>query len=287
MPNPLQTNPLDERHVPTAPVRNDEEGPVLPWVVELRVVGTPYIIPAPVERGCIIGRGDASAGFVPDIDLTDYGAQAKGVSRRHAQMTAANNRLTLCDLGSANGTYINGKRAEPMVDYRLRHGDIVALGQLELQVNFVVQPLSDERTRHDVSGLPGIERFASGQHLLIVDENLDAARVVGFCARQSGFRTTVVNSLQEAIAAIDRGLPDALITELLFDTGHGLDLIRYLREKADSRRVPVMVITTTATGYTAGQALQQGADLFVGKPLAADVLLKTLRDLVKLLPSST
>jgi len=286
MPNPLQTNRLDERRVPTAPVRNDEEGPILPWVVELRVVGTPYIIPAPVERQCIIGRADTSAGFVPDIDLADYGAQAKGVSRRHAQMGTGSNRLTLRDLNSPNGTYINGKRAEPMVEYRLRHGDLIALGQLELQVNFVIQPLSDERTRYDAFNLTGLERFAKGQHLLIVDENLDAGRVVGFCARQSGFQVTVANSLQEAIASIDRALPDAVITELLFDTGHGLDLIRYLREKAEGRRVPVVVMTTTTTGYTMGQAQQQGADLFLGKPLAVDVLLKTLRELMELLPST-
>ncbi|MFQ3672648.1 MAG: response regulator [Aggregatilineales bacterium] len=112
---------------------------------------------------------------------------------------------------------------------------------------------------------------------------MDAGRVIGFCARQSGFRVTIVNNIGEAIAEIDRELPDALITELLFDIGDGVDLIRYLREKARPRRVPVVVITTTTTGYTAGQAQQQGADLFVGKPLATDTLLKALRDLLPLM----
>jgi pSer/pThr/pTyr-binding forkhead associated (FHA) protein len=38
------------------------------------------------------------------------------------------------DLGSANGTYINGKRLEPNVEQVLNHGDIIALGKLKLQV---------------------------------------------------------------------------------------------------------------------------------------------------------
>lgn len=280
--NPHHTHRLDERKAQTASPRDFDKDEIVPWVIEFRVVGTPYIITAPSERQFIIGRADASADFMPDVDLTDYGAQQKGVSRRHAKMTADNNRLTLCDLASANGTFINGKRAEPMVEHRLRHGDLLSLGQFELQVNFVVQPLSDERTRFGQAELEGIERIASGQKVLVVDQNLEASRIIGFCARQSGFRVTIVNTIGDAIAEIDRALPDALITELLFDTGSGLDLIRYVREQAKPRRVPVMVITTTTAGYTAGQAMQQGADLFVGKPLATDMLLKALRELLPL-----
>lgn len=283
MTNPYHTHRLDERKVQTATLRDFDEADVVPWVIEFRVVGTPYLIAAPSERQFVLGRADVSANFTPEIDLTDYGAQEKGVSRRHAQMTTANNRLTLRDLGSANGTFINGDRATPMIEHRLHHGDIISLGRFELQVNFIVQPLSDERTRFGEAELEGIDRIASGQRVLVVDQNLDAGRVIGFCARQSGFRVTIVNNIGEAIAEIDRELPDALVTELLFDIGDGVDLIRYLREKARPRRVPVMVITTTTAGYTAGQAQQQGADLFVGKPLATDTLLKALRDLLPLM----
>lgn len=283
MTHPRHTRRLDERKVKSAPLRDFDEPFIVPWVIEFRVVGTPYIIPAPAQRQFVLGRADDSTGYTPDVDLTDYGAQAKGVSRRHAQVTTANNRVTLRDLDSANGTFINGDRATPQVEHRLYHGDILSLGQLDLQLNFIVQPLSDDRTRFGASELEGIERIASGQRVLVVDENLEAGRVIGFCARQSGFRVTIVNSVSDAIAEIDRALPDALITELLFDVGSGLDVIRYVREKAPHKRVPVMVITTTTGGYTAGQALQQGADLFVGKPLAADVLLKTLRALIPLL----
>lgn len=283
MKNSHHTNRLDERKAQLAPLREIDDESIVPWVIEFRVIGTPHIIPAPSERQFIIGRADPEAGYVPEVDLTAYGAQAKGVSRRHAQMATANNRLTVCDLSSANGTFINGDRATPMVEHRLYHGDILSLGRLDLQVSFIVQPSSDERTRFGASELEGIERIANGQHVLIVDENLDVGRVIGFCARQSGFRVTIARSISEAVAAIDRALPDVLITEVLFEVGDGLHLIRYLREKAPSKRIPVVVITTTTGGYTAGQALQHGADFFVGKPLATDVLLKILKDVVPLL----
>jgi pSer/pThr/pTyr-binding forkhead associated (FHA) protein len=38
------------------------------------------------------------------------------------------------DLGSSNGTYLNGRRINPHVEESLSHGDIVALGKLKIQV---------------------------------------------------------------------------------------------------------------------------------------------------------
>ena len=277
------THPLDGRKVRTAPLRDFDEGDITPWVIEFRVVGTPYLLRAPMERSFIIGRGDPSIGHAPEIDLTDYDAQGRGVSRKHVTITAKDNRITLQDLGSANGTFINGERITANSEHRLRHGDLLALGQFNLQVNFIVKPSQDEHTRMNAAGVDSISTIAQGETLLIVDENMDVARVIGFCARQSGFNATAVVTIEDAIAEIDRQMPQAIITELMFDTGEGVDLIRYVREQTNGSTVPIMVVTTTTAGYTTGQALQQGADHFLGKPLAADDLVKGLVELMKLL----
>jgi pSer/pThr/pTyr-binding forkhead associated (FHA) protein len=38
------------------------------------------------------------------------------------------------DLGSANGTYLNGKRLGPNTEQSISHGDIIALGKLKIQI---------------------------------------------------------------------------------------------------------------------------------------------------------
>ena len=38
------------------------------------------------------------------------------------------------DLGSSNGTYLNGRRLNPHVEEPLKHGDIVAVGKLKIQI---------------------------------------------------------------------------------------------------------------------------------------------------------
>jgi pSer/pThr/pTyr-binding forkhead associated (FHA) protein len=40
------------------------------------------------------------------------------------------------DLGSANGTYVNGKRMTANSELTLSHGDVISLGKLKIQILF-------------------------------------------------------------------------------------------------------------------------------------------------------
>ena len=76
------------------------------------------------ETGSFLGRA------VDCIIRTDDAM----VSRKNCKISFVNARWYVEDLGSANGTYINGKRLTPNVEQILNHGDIVALGKLKLQI---------------------------------------------------------------------------------------------------------------------------------------------------------
>jgi pSer/pThr/pTyr-binding forkhead associated (FHA) protein len=56
------------------------------------------------------------------------------VSRLHAALKIHHNRVTIMDLGSSNGTRVNGQKIVPHVDYPINQGDIIALGKLKIQV---------------------------------------------------------------------------------------------------------------------------------------------------------
>ena len=58
------------------------------------------------ERENVIGRPDST--YTPEIDLTNLGAENSGVSRRHARLVIEDRRLFISDLGSLNGTSVNG-----------------------------------------------------------------------------------------------------------------------------------------------------------------------------------
>lgn len=85
----------------------------------------------------LLGRADfRSGGIQPDLDLTAYGAQERGVSRAHARLHLENGQLYITDLYSANGTRIHGERLEPEQPYLLSHNDEFQLGALVIRVTF-------------------------------------------------------------------------------------------------------------------------------------------------------
>ncbi len=74
----------------------------------------------------LIGRRSDKRGILPEVslDLDD------GVSHRHALLTHGDDGwLTLRDIGSANGTRLNGADVQPLVDTVLHDGDQITLGR--------------------------------------------------------------------------------------------------------------------------------------------------------------
>ncbi len=100
----------------------------------LHLLDTGQVLPLSVRNEFTIGRISEGQPIMPDIDLSPYQAYAAGVSRLHAVIKRDGNRIIFIDLGSANGTYINGKRLTPNAEQALNHGDIIALGKLKLQI---------------------------------------------------------------------------------------------------------------------------------------------------------
>jgi hypothetical protein len=97
--------------------------------------GTTPILVYPKQE-IIFGRRDPTSGGMPDVDLTPYAGYRMGVSRRHAAIRLQDKRLDVSDLGSSNGTFLNGTRLSAHRPYQLRDGDEVRLGQMVMRVFF-------------------------------------------------------------------------------------------------------------------------------------------------------
>jgi hypothetical protein len=83
----------------------------------------------------LIGRADISRGYPPetlDADLTDLDP-GKSVSRPHALIVFADNEFTIRDLYSQRGLLINGQPVSPSKAQVLHDGDVLTLGDVEVQ----------------------------------------------------------------------------------------------------------------------------------------------------------
>jgi pSer/pThr/pTyr-binding forkhead associated (FHA) protein len=103
-------------------------------VVSLHMVDNGQIYNLSDQTEFTIGRTAEGQPILPDVDLSAFEAYAQGVSRLHAALKIHNQRVVITDLGSSNGTRVNGQKIVPHVDYPLNHGDMIALGKFAIQV---------------------------------------------------------------------------------------------------------------------------------------------------------
>jgi len=103
-------------------------------VVSLHLIESGMILHLSGQTEFTLGRVAEGQPILPDVDLSPYEAYAEGVSRLHAALKLNNQRVFITDLGSSNGTRVNGQKIMPNVDYPLNHGDVVSLGKFKIQV---------------------------------------------------------------------------------------------------------------------------------------------------------
>lgn len=105
-----------------------------PAWISLHLLESGQILPISDRMEFTLGRVSENQPIMPDIDLSPFKAFDHGVSRLHAVIRKNAGSIVIMDLGSSNGTYINGTRIVPNIEQPLRHGDIVALGKLKMQI---------------------------------------------------------------------------------------------------------------------------------------------------------
>ena len=112
-------------------------------VLRVEIEGAEPILLKP-KRETVFGRRDPATGTMPDVDLTPFAGYRMGVSRRHIVIRQSDDtRLDIIDLGSSNGTYVNGQKLSPNQPQRLRDGDELRLGQMVMKI-FFQKPLIED-----------------------------------------------------------------------------------------------------------------------------------------------
>lgn len=103
-------------------------------VIHFRNTSEPLVVE--LSDRIVFGRADTSSPRQPDVDLNPYGALEKGVSRIHAAIERSDDVLTLVDMGSSNGTNLNGQRLIQDQPRVLRDGDEIRFGKLIAHLYF-------------------------------------------------------------------------------------------------------------------------------------------------------
>lgn len=116
------------------PMAQPSTGSTIDAVLSLYLVDSGQILHLAGRTEFTLGRVVEGQPILPDVDFSSYEAYTQGVSRLHSCLKIIDQKVVITDLGSSNGTRVNGQKILPHIDYPLNHGDVVALGKLKIQI---------------------------------------------------------------------------------------------------------------------------------------------------------
>ncbi len=117
------------------PVTKQKHTDRLPQSIKLMINGMPVLFEASTSSVATLGRGTPESPVTVDFSL--FRGQEMGISRKHAIIEIFGERLMLKDLGSVNGTRLNGMLLISHHVYQIFHGDEIQLGKMYLRIYFV------------------------------------------------------------------------------------------------------------------------------------------------------
>jgi hypothetical protein len=133
---PLTTLRIENRSI----LETAQSGVTEDTILKLEIPGASQPLMVLPKREVMVGRKDLTTGTQPDLDLTPFAGYRMGVSRRHAVFRMYDRRIEVVDLGSSNGSRLNGILLHAHQPYLLRDGDLLTLGKMEMRVSFHQPP---------------------------------------------------------------------------------------------------------------------------------------------------
>jgi two-component system, cell cycle response regulator DivK len=103
------------------------------------------------------------------------------------------------------------------------------------------------------------------KRLLIVEDTADLRDMYEHFLSRQGYAVASAGDGQEAITKALGFKPDLIIMDLMLPVMDGREAIRRLKQNAQTRNIPVIVLTALTSGGSAA-VIQEGCEGFVMKP---------------------
>ena len=114
--------------------------------------------------------------------------------------------------------------------------------------------------------------------ILVVEDSRTQALEIQLLLEESGFTVGLAGDGRQALAALRRGLPDVVLTDLDMPEMNGLELVEAVRR--DYPAVPVVLMTALGSEEIAVEALQKGAASYVPKRNLRNDIADTLDNVI-------
>jgi chemosensory pili system protein ChpA (sensor histidine kinase/response regulator) len=116
--------------------------------------------------------------------------------------------------------------------------------------------------------------------VVLVDDSISVRKFVGRMLEKAGYRVKLAADGLEALEIVTQMRCDLVVTDLEMPRTNGYELLSHLRQDAQTRNIPVMVVTSRAGAKHRDRAMKEGAMAFLTKPVQEDQFIAAVARLI-------
>ena len=126
----------------------------------------------------------------------------------------------------------------------------------------------------------GRDKSFMNKQILIVEDEYDCAELLRYNLQKEGYQTVIAHCGEEAINAVQRHTPDAVLLDIMLPELNGWEVCRILRESSRGKSLPIIMLTAMSDEEARIKGLSLGADDYLSKPYSMKELLLKVRKLI-------
>ncbi|MEE8273023.1 MAG: response regulator, partial [Alphaproteobacteria bacterium] len=117
--------------------------------------------------------------------------------------------------------------------------------------------------------------------VLIVEDEADLVTLLTYNLQKDGFATLCARDGDEALLVASEEGPDLILLDWMLPNRSGLEVCRQLRRSAQTRDIPIIMLTARGEESDRVRGLDSGADDYVAKPFSMPELLARMRAVMR------
>jgi two-component system, OmpR family, phosphate regulon response regulator PhoB len=104
--------------------------------------------------------------------------------------------------------------------------------------------------------------------VLVADDEEDIRALVAFRLERAGYEVITAADGEEALTLATNRLPDLVVLDMMMPKATGLEVTRSLRERDETKDIPVILLTARAQEADVARGYEAGVDVYVKKPFS-------------------
>jgi DNA-binding response OmpR family regulator len=116
--------------------------------------------------------------------------------------------------------------------------------------------------------------------ILVVDDELDICAILKFNLEKAGFEVSTAQSAEDALEK-DINSYDLLLLDVMMEGMSGFDLAKILKQKPQTKDIPIIFITAKDTADDAVNGLDLGADDYISKPFSIKEVISRVKAVLR------